>query len=161
MEHVIANLLRDFEHGKLSRRELIRSLALTVTAASVATAAPTAEGQGFNAVAVNHISYGVADYGRTRDFYADLLGMKVANDDGKQCTLAFGDSFIVARKSREADSKPLVDHFAITIDTWNKDAVEAELKRRGLESRPDTDDSFIVKDPDGFSLQISGRGMKA
>ena len=149
MERLIANLLRDFENGKLSRRELIRGLALTATAASVANAVPAAEGQGFKAVAVNHISYGVADYARTRDFYADLLGMKVADDDGKQCTLAFGDSFIVARKSREPGGKPLVDHFAITIDTWNKEAVEAELKRRGLESRPDTDDSFIVKDPDG------------
>jgi hypothetical protein len=75
--------------------------------------------------------------------------------------LAFGDSFIVARKSREPDNKPLVDHFAITIDDWDKARVEAELKRRGLELRPDTDDSFIVKDPDGYSLQISGRGMKA
>jgi catechol 2,3-dioxygenase-like lactoylglutathione lyase family enzyme len=161
MEHVIANLVHDFENGKLSRRELIQSLALVVTAATVAGAAPTAEGNGFKAIAVNHISYGVADYARTRDFYADLLGMKALNDDGKQCSLAFGDSFIVARKTRQADNKPFVDHFAITIDNWNKDAVEAELKRRGLELRPDTDDSFIVKDPDGFSLQISGRGMKA
>ena len=160
MERVIANLLSEFEEGKLTRRELIKSLALTVTAASVAGAAPTAEGMGFKAVAVNHISYGVADYARTRDFYADLLGMKVSGDDGKQCSLAFGDSFIVARKTKQADDKPFVDHFAITIDNWDKDAVEAELKRRGLELRPDTDNSFIVKDPDGFSLQISGNEMK-
>ena len=160
MERVIANLLSEFEEGKLTRRELIRSLALTVTAASVAGAAPTAEGMGFKAVAVNHISYGVADYARTRDFYANLLGMKVSGDDGKQCSLAFGDSFIVARKTRQADNKPFVDHFAITIDNWNKEAVEGELKRRGLELRPDTDNSFIVKDPDGFSLQISGNEMK-
>lgn len=160
MEQVIANLIRDFENGKLTRRELIKSLALTVTAASVVGAAPTAEGMGFKAVAVNHISFGVADYARTRDFYADLLGMRVLNDDGKQCSLAFGDSFIVARKTRQADNKPFVDHFAITIDNWNKEAVEGELKRRGLELRPDTDNSFIVKDPDGFSLQISGNEMK-
>jgi len=161
MERVIENLVRDFENGKLTRRELIRSLTLTATAATVASAAPTPQGNGFKAVAVNHISYGVADYASTRDFYADLLGMTVKSDDGKQCTLAFGDSFIVARKSREPDNKPLVDHFAITIDDWDKARVEAELKRRGLELRPDTDDSFIVKDPDGYSLQISGRGMKA
>jgi catechol 2,3-dioxygenase-like lactoylglutathione lyase family enzyme len=161
MERVIANLVRDFENGKLSRRELVRSLALTAAAATVASASPAAEGRGFKAVGVNHISYGVADYGRTRDFYADLLGMRVANDDGKQCDLGFGDSFIVVRKSRDPNGKPLVDHFAITIDDWDKARVEAELKRRGLEHRPDTDDSFIVKDPDGYSLQISGRGMKA
>lgn len=160
MEHVIAKSVRDFENGKLTRRELIKSLALTVAAASVAGAAPAAEGKGFKAVAVNHISYGVADYARTRDFYADLLGMKVSGDDGKQCSLAFGDSFIVARKTKQADNKPFVDHFAITVDNWNKEAVEGKLKRRRLELRPDTDNSFIVKDPDGFSLQISGIEMK-
>ncbi len=159
MERIIENLVRDFESGKLSRRELIRSLALTATAAAVA--APAVGANGFKAVAVNHISYGVADYARTRDFYADLLGMSVKDDDGKQCTLAFGESFIVARKSRDPESKPVVDHFAITIDTWDRAAVEAELKKRGLEPRPDTDDSFHVKDPDGYTLQISGRGMKA
>lgn len=160
MEGVIDKLLRDCENGKLSRRDLIRSLTMTATA-SVADTAAAIQGQGFKAVAVNHISYGVADYARTRDFYADLLGMKVANDDGKQCTLAFGESFIVARRSREPEGKPLVDHFAITIDPWDKALVEAELKRRGLEPRPDTDASFLVKDPDGFTLQISGREMKA
>jgi hypothetical protein len=30
-----------------------------------------------------------------------------------------------------------------------------------LEPRPDTDDSFHVKDPDGYDLQISGKNMKA
>ncbi len=65
---------------------------------------------------------------------------------------------------------------AYTIDKWNKNEVEAELKRRGykqhdrasggfglgpMEYRPDTDDSFHILDPDGFDLQISGRNMKA
>ena len=53
-----------------------------------------------------------------------------------------------------------MDHIAYTIENWNKAAVEAELKRRGLEPRPDTDNSFHVKDPDGFDLQISGKEMK-
>ena len=161
MEHLIANLLRDFEKGKMSRRELIQTLVLTATAASVAGATPSSQGSGFKAIAVNHISYHVADYGRTRDFYVDLLGMGVTNDDGTLCRLAFGDSFIVARETEESNDKPRVDHFAITIDNWDKDAVEEELKRRGLEPRPDTENSFIVKDPDGFVLQISGEEMKA
>jgi hypothetical protein len=50
---------------------------------------------------------------------------------------------------------------AYTIDAWDKNAVEAELKSRGLAPRPDTEDSFHVKDPDGFDLQISGKNMKA
>jgi catechol 2,3-dioxygenase-like lactoylglutathione lyase family enzyme len=165
MEQIISKLLQDFEQGKMNRRQLVRSLAVAAAAVGATTPA-AAEGKGFQAVAVNHISYTVADYAKTRDFYADLFGMKVSKDDGKQqCYMSFGDTFLLPRNAR-ANSKnpikpPLVDHFAITIDNWDKNAVEAELKRRGLDPRPDTEDSFHVKDPDGYNLQISGKNMKA
>jgi hypothetical protein len=55
---------------------------------------------------------------------------------------------------------PLIDHIAYTIEGWDKEKVKAELERRGLNPRPDTEDSFHVKDPDGFDLQISGENMK-
>lgn len=187
MEHLIAKLLEDFDRGRMNRRQLIQSLAFTATAAAaaavpaVAQASQAAQGSqgssGFKAVAVNHISYQVKDYARTRDFYADLLGMKVVGDNPKQhqCDLAFGRSFIIPRNPFEAGTKtPLVDHVAITIADWNKEKVEDELKRRGYkkaegrgfrlqphEYRPDTENSFHILDPDGFDLQIAGEGMKA
>ena len=166
MEHIIANLLSDFEHGKMTRRQLIQSLALTATAASAVGAASAgaaaAEGKGFKAIAVNHISYQVADYAKTRDFYADLLGMKVSHDDGKQAYLSFGDhgTWLLPRNSREPATAPKVDHIAYTIEDWNQDKVKAELDRRGLEARVDTENSFHIKDPDGFDVQISGKEMK-
>ena len=160
MEHLIAKLLQDFEQGKMNRRQLIQSLAVAATAAGAATPLAAAGNQGFKVTTVNHISYQVADYAKTRDFYADLFGMKVLQDTGKQCNLAFGDSFIIPRNARNGGATPRVDHIAYTIDHWDKNAVEAELKRRGLEPRPDTENSFHVKDPDGFDLQISGKDMK-
>jgi catechol 2,3-dioxygenase-like lactoylglutathione lyase family enzyme len=163
MEHIIAKLLQDFEQGKMNRRQLIQSLALAATAAGAATPVAAAEAKHFQAVTVNHISYVVADYAKTRDFYSDLLGMKVSHDDGKQCYLSFGDTFLLPRNARSGSkvTPPVINHVAYTIDNWDKNAVEAELKRRGLEPRPDTEDSFHVKDPDGFDLQISGKNMKA
>jgi len=161
MEQVIAKLVQDFEQGKLSRRQLIQTLTVAASASAAAAPASAAEGKGFQAVTVNHISYQVADYAKTRDFYASLLGMKVSHDDGKQCYLSFGDTFLLARNARQGVTAPRVDHIAYTIDTWDKNAVETELKNRGLTPRPDTEDSFHVKDPDGFDLQISGRNMKA
>jgi catechol 2,3-dioxygenase-like lactoylglutathione lyase family enzyme len=159
MEHIIAKLLHDFENGRLTRRQLIKSLAITATAATAAGPASGApvENRGFKAVAVNHISYEVADYAKTRDFYADLLGMKVSQDDGKQCFLVFGDSFLIPR-NRTANT-PRIDHIAYTIENWDKNAVEAELKRRGLKPVADTENSFHVQDPNGFDLQISGKDM--
>jgi len=165
MESIIAKLLLDFEQGKMSRRQLIQSLAVTASAAAAVTpavAAPSPDESAFKAVTVNHISYQVADYAKTRDFYVGMFGMKVTQDTGRQCYLAFGDTFLLPRNGRpnSATPPPHIDHVAYTIEDWDKDKVEAELKRRGLTPRPDTPDSFHVKDPDGFDLQISGKNMK-
>ena len=159
-EQIISKLLSQFEGGKMSRRSLVQSLALAATA----TAAPAlgAQAKGLKTVAINHISYGVADYAKTRDFYSDLLGMKVSKDDGKQCNLGFGDSFFVVRKTRQPDNKPFVDHIAYTLDNWDAAAVEAELKRRNLDPKVDAEKlSVSVKDPDGFGVQICSKEMKA
>jgi catechol 2,3-dioxygenase-like lactoylglutathione lyase family enzyme len=161
MEQLIAKLLESFEQGKMTRRQLIQSLAMTATvAAAGALASPVAaaDEKGFKAIAVNHISHESPDYGKVRDFYRDLLGMKVTKDDGRQAYLAFGDSFLIARHGPTRAAR--IDHIAYTIDEWNREAVGAELKRRGLQPRPDTENSFHVTDPAGFDLQIAGKGMK-
>ena len=165
MEHFVTKLLQDFEHGKITRRHLIQSLVLaaTTTRTAGALSPAAADRKGFSAVAVNHISYQVADYAKTRDFYADLFGLKVVADTGKQCRLVLNDSntFIIPRNAPSEVTPPRIDHIAYTIAGWNKSAVEVELKRRGLNPRPDTDNSFHVTDPNGFDLQISGKDMTA
>ena len=58
----------------------------------------------------------------------------------------------------------LVDGFCWGIEPWDAKKVEAELKKRGLTPVADNDgkdfQSFHVKDPDGFDLQISNGNMK-
>jgi catechol 2,3-dioxygenase-like lactoylglutathione lyase family enzyme len=162
MEHIMAKLLQDFEQGKMTRRQLIQSLTLAATAAATATPAAAADSKVAQAVYINHISYQVADYAKTRDFYADLFGMKVSRDDGKQCRLSVGDSLIIARNaSSRSSGKMGVDHIAYTIANWDtdkkvRDEVGAELKRLGLEVR-ETAGSFHIKDPDGFDVQMGGK----
>jgi catechol 2,3-dioxygenase-like lactoylglutathione lyase family enzyme len=157
MEQIIAKLLQDFEQGRMNRRQLIQSLAVTAAAASTIATAPTAAAQNpaLAAVGIHHISYQVADYRKTRDLYADLFGMKVSNDNGKQCNLAIGDTFIIARNGTGAT--PQVDHIAYAIDNWNTAAVEAALKSRGLNPQPEGDNSIQFKDPDGFHVQLSAK----
>jgi len=164
MEQVIGKLLDDFEKGRMNRRQLIRSLTVAASAAAAGAELVAAEGAGFKTVTVNHISYRVHDYTKTRDFYADLMGMKVLQDNGHQCNMAFNDgkSFLLPRNGREGDTNlPLVDHIAYTIENWDMNRVEPELNRRDLKPRKDTENSFHVKDPDGFDLQISGEKMTA
>ena len=159
MELIISEMLQEFEDGKMTRRQLIKNLAMVTAVSALGTApAKAADRKGFKAITVNHISYQVADYAKTRNFYADLLGMQVLQDNGNQCYLTFGDSFLIPRN--HPSNTPRIDHIAYTIENWDKNAVEAELKRRGLQPKPDTDNSFHVEDPNGFDLQISGKDMK-
>ena len=157
MESLIAKLLRDFEEGKMDRRQLIKSLALAATAA--AAAAPTASGAGkpLEALYVNHISYQVNDYKKVRDFYVDLLGMKVTEDVGKQCRLVFGNNILIPR-NRANGGPAKVDHIAYTVTNWDaeKDGLEAELKRRNLAYTGSAKTSFQVKDPEGMGVQFGG-----
>ena len=161
MEYIIGRLLQDYEHGKMTRRQLIHTLAFAATAASAA--ATTEAATPAQAISINHVSMQVADYTKTRDFYAGLLGMKVTNDDGKtQCRLTCGDNIVIARNaSSRPGGKIGVDHIAYTLAGWDTDksvkpAVEAELKRRGLTIRT-TEGSFHVPDPDGFEVQMGGK----
>lgn len=170
MEEMISRMVREFEDGRVSRRELVKSLALVAgLVPASATGGYRAEG-GFKTLSLDHISYQVADYRRTRDFYSDLMGMTVSGDDGKsQCLLQFGESLLIARNHRERASEPppaerkaRVDHIAYKIEGWDTATVKAELERRGLTPRLDKGGdtpnyvSFHVEDPDGFDLQISG-----
>jgi len=164
MESVIAKLLQDFEQGKMNRRQLVQSLSLAAAAsaamaptAAVAAAAPTPTGK-LEAGYVNHISYSVSDYKKVRDFYVDLLGMKATEDDGKtQCRLVFGNNILIPR-NRANGGPAKVDHIAYTVINWDaeKDAFEAQLRRRNLQFTGTAKTSFQVKDPEGMGVQFGG-----
>jgi catechol 2,3-dioxygenase-like lactoylglutathione lyase family enzyme len=163
MERIIAKLVEDFEQGKMNRRQLIQSLSITAAAAAgmtpttvIGAQAPTPTGK-LEAGYVNHISYSVSDYAKCRDFYVDLLGMKVTEDDGKQCRLVFGNNILVPR-NRANGGPAKVDHIAYTVINWDaeKDAFEAQLKRRNLKYTGSAKTSFQVKDPEGLGVQFGG-----
>ena len=113
MESVVAALLRDFENGKLTRRQLVQTLALmavgspfaSAVAQSVATSpAKPAAGTPWKTVWLDHISFQVSDYKRSVDFYTDLMGWKVLNDTGTQATIDInGIAGIIIRNRRNRD----------------------------------------------------------
>jgi catechol 2,3-dioxygenase-like lactoylglutathione lyase family enzyme len=117
MENVIAGLLKDFEDGRMTRRQLIQSLALVAAGAVPGASAlaqnaqprpPAApipqafEPTGWKTVWLDHISYAVSDYKRSTAFYRDLMGWKIRNDNGtSQCTLDInGIGGIIIRNRR-------------------------------------------------------------
>ncbi len=165
METVFSKLVDQFIGGKMSRRDLIQSLA----AASIVGGAPAAASgaaparREIKAVAINHVSYQVKDYAKARDFYAQHYGMNVSHDNGRQAFMTFGDTFLILRQSPDRQT-PLVDHIAYTVDGYGKDlpnfkadneSMGAELKSRGLNPEVDTELSWTVKDPEGFTTQVA------
>src|SRR4051812_12704198 len=114
MESVVAALLRDFESGKLTRRQLVQTLALMAIGSPVASAlaqsaaaspAKVASGTPWKTVYLDHISYQVSDYKRSTEFYTDLMGWKVLKDTGTQADIDInGIGGIIIRNGRSADA---------------------------------------------------------
>ena len=109
MESVVAALLRDFESGKLTRRQLVQTLALmavgspvaSAVAQSVATAPAEPAGTPWKTVWLDHISFQVSDYKKSVDFYTDLMGWKVLKDTGTQANIDInGIGGIIIRNRR-------------------------------------------------------------
>ena len=93
MENFIAKVLKDFENGKMSRRQAIQTIAVAAAVYGAGEeAANAAPSTGFKTIAVNHISYSCPDYTKARDFYSTLMGMEnlPSHDSGTQAYLAFG-----------------------------------------------------------------------
>jgi catechol 2,3-dioxygenase-like lactoylglutathione lyase family enzyme len=166
MEAMIHSLLADFEDGKMTRRQLVQSLAMVAVAgpaaAAGAAAQPAPAQAPWKTVHLDHISYAVSDYKRSAAFYSNLMGWEIANDNGtNQATLKIGDvgEIIIrnARRPAEATARPAADngaqpatvadgrppitgvinHISWGVSPWDTDGVKAELERRGLKPRPD------------------------
>src|SRR5262245_26724734 len=141
---------------------------------------------GWKTVALENIVFDVLDYKKEAAFYIALMGWKLRSDDGKQAVMDIGDwgSCIFRQASASAfntaapaagggggrggrGGNPVtatVKGFGFVIDPWNAKTVEAELKKRGMTPAADNDgkgfESFRVKDPDGWDLQIcNGSGL--
>ena len=148
------------------------------------------EPTGWKTVLLDHFSCQVADYPKEAAYYAALMNWKIRNDDGKQALLDIGDwGGLVLRGGYQAPAPPptspaaatpaagggqggppraprlaAFDGFSWGIDPWDAKTVEADLKKRGLNPVADNQgkdfQSFHVKDPDGFDLQISNGSRK-
>jgi catechol 2,3-dioxygenase-like lactoylglutathione lyase family enzyme len=114
MEALIARLLNDFENGRMSRRQLVQSLAMAAVAAPFASSraetgdlsavsagsssspaplSPPIPAVPYKTVWLDHISFGCTDYKRSADFYTDLMGWTPVSgsDNGRQVVLNVGD----------------------------------------------------------------------
>jgi catechol 2,3-dioxygenase-like lactoylglutathione lyase family enzyme len=167
MERFIADLVKDYESGKVDRREFCKTVALAATVYAAGDAANAQAPRGFKMIGINHLSYACPDYTKARDWYASVLGMEKTpgKDNGQRANLAFGPepgkggSFVVARTAKpSANPRPpaqaVIDHVCYTIPNWDDGRVNAALKASG---RPFTSRSGNVNvlDPFNYPVQLA------
>jgi catechol 2,3-dioxygenase-like lactoylglutathione lyase family enzyme len=150
VEPVISDLITRFERGALTRRELIGALALLTGSA---TAAP---GATLKSATINHVSVLVSDMARSLEFYDRVFGLKLVNEDKANRIARLGTGGKILVSLRVEPPPGVIDHFAIGVEGFNREAVTADLKGFGLTPADTIEFGFHVKDPDGAVVQITG-----
>jgi catechol 2,3-dioxygenase-like lactoylglutathione lyase family enzyme len=126
---------------------------------------PKASGKGFKALYYSHIVLNVpaAELAKEKEFYTGMYGMKVIyeNQDpqNRDIFLRFGKNTLYLRKTAKPDDKPYCNHYAFVVENYNQAKVEAELKRRGLNPKPDSKLGWTITDPDGMRIEVAGPGL--
>ena len=152
----IDEVVRAYDAGRLSRRELVGWLGAAVASAvagSAAAAQSAAPPQStFRSVGLNHIALRVTDIARSRDFYAKHLGLTVLSENRSVCFMACGANNFVALFRRDAAG---LDHYCYTIDDFVPARVVERLRVAGLAPERH-EDRVYFDDPDGLQVQLSG-----
>ena len=115
---------------------------------------------GWKTVALDHITFHVPDIHKEAAFYVALMGWKLRSDDGKEAVLDIGEWSTAIFQLAPAE-RATVTGYCFVIEPWSAKTVEAELRKRSLNPIAENDgkgfESFHLKDPDGFDLQIANR----
>jgi catechol-2,3-dioxygenase len=155
MEREVTKLVEDFEAGRVTRRGLIKGLT-AVAAAGAATGAQAQETP-FESAGIDHISVQVEDLAPSIDFYQNVFGLSILNQDEPNKIVRMGP--MGGRIIVSLHEKPptgIVDHFAIAIRGFDQQQVTAALAARGLQAQQNLDYGFYVRDPAGMPVQIVG-----
>ena len=149
MMRTIQTMLDRYEQGKISRRQLVASLAALAVAGHAAEDAP------LRAISINHVTVKVPNLQRTSEFYQQFFGMPLKQHSATTHILGVGDSFFGIE---QGDGSPArLDHYDFGIAGFNADQARAKLRQRNLKYDSDSQESFKFHDPDGFVVQLNAR----
>jgi len=152
MEAIISNLVGRFERGALSRRELVQGLAMLAAAGGAASAQETTAG--LKATKIDHVSIQVTDLPRAVAFYEKVFRLTVVGEDKPNEIVRLGMDRHALVSLHHKNPTGIVDHFAISVQGFNRDAVTAQLKAFGITPTNNLDAGFHIVDPEGMNVQI-------
>ncbi len=160
MQTEIIRMIHDFEHGRLSRRQLIAHLAGMIAASVSATVAfadqqtqpaappPADSGATFDAIDLNHIALSVRDVERSQKWYEEHLGLKPM---GREGFLTTGKGWLALFQG----DKPGLHHYCYSIANYEPAAASARLEAVGLTPKR-RGGRVYFDDPDGIECQVAG-----
>lgn len=161
----IDQLVRQFERGGLTRRELVVALS-----GLIALRPPSSSGQPAAPIPVttlNHVTLTVADVDRSVEFYQRIFGMPLVTTQGTEADwsapavpvlgIGGGPQFIAF--SRGTD--PSINHYCLGMKGFDAQRIVARLAEHGIDARvrqrADSDppsEELMFRDPDGIPVQI-------
>lgn len=152
MSQQLDQLLQQYEHGRLSRRELLGALALLVAGTSSSTAAPVGKVASFN-----HVSVFVPDVQKSVAFYQEVFGLPILTRQDPGINLNCGAGFLGIYPLPANATASRIDHLCLGIDNFDAEAVLKQLTERGVKGsirlRGETKELYFT-DPDGIRVQL-------
>jgi catechol 2,3-dioxygenase-like lactoylglutathione lyase family enzyme len=171
-----------FEQGRISRRQLIETLTLALSAAGAAGSAQAADQTGVTAAGVNHVSYTCPDFRKAADWYSKVFNLDQVGLKDNQVTLPFGKkgekpygvtaddvplTSIICRtrdlNAPLANGKPrpkasnVINHMAYTVADFDATRVRAELTALGVQNiRGAGPNALHMNDAFGYDVEING-----
>jgi catechol-2,3-dioxygenase len=140
----------------MSRRDLVHRLSFLAAGSAAATALGQNQGgqsPGFQAGFISHVSLSVSDVERSAAFYRKTFSLDVLSEDKKQEIVRLGRTRTLV-SLRRASPAGVVDHFAIGVEGFDREAVTRDLTTRGVAPTQNVEAGFHVTDPDGYPVQI-------
>lgn len=174
MSAAIEQLVKRFEGGGMTRRELVLALSALVVAsrpASSAAATGAAAAQPSAApipvTTMNHVTLTVADVARSVEFYQRVLGLPLVTTQGTErdwnaaavpvLGIGEGPQFIAFSQG----DRPHINHYCLGMENFDAAEVVARLAEHGIEARvrmrADSDppaEELMFSDPDGIPVQL-------
>ncbi len=161
------DLLTEYDHGRLNRRQLLQGLAALAIPATAGAQTPATDP--IRARTINHVHIIVNDLDESKRFYGSLLGAKFQHQftPNIHSVVLPGDAGWISLDSGttqvDKDKKNRLGHFAIGIERFNaaetKAAINKALPGVKVEGAADARSVFVY-DPNGIRVQLMAREDK-
>nr|WP_315212261.1 fosfomycin resistance glutathione transferase [uncultured Duganella sp.] len=108
---------------------------------------------------INHLTLGVADLGRSLDFYTRLLNFRLAATWDAGAYLALGELWVCLSLDHDEpqENRTGYTHYAFSIQPADFDGFRQRLQAEGVKEwkrNRSEGDSFYFLDPDGHKLEV-------